>query len=99
MKRGTSGKRNFVRTRLRAAVTLHHPDTGVLHLHTEDISDGGAYLLTDGQALPRIGELVEVQVQGLPGGDAPIVTMKIIRIDAEGIGLSFVDSDQSSPHV
>lgn len=87
-------KRRFVRTELRAAVTLSHPDVGVLSLHTKDLSDGGAYLIVEGQTLlPEIGALVDVQVQGLPGGDAPVVKMRVTRIDPDGIGLEFLSAD------
>ena len=93
VERQSFNKRRYVRTRLRAAVTLSHPDIGVINLHTEDISDGGAYLVADGQVLPGLGELVDIQIQGLPGGDAPVVRMKVMRVDADGIGLEFVDPD------
>lgn len=89
-------QRRFVRTPLRASVTLSHPETGVLRLHTCDISDGGAYILAEGHRLPEPGEIVEVQVQGLPGGDAPVVKMRVVRMDPEGVGLEFIapDDDQ-----
>jgi hypothetical protein len=82
--------RKFVRTRLRAAVTVRHPDLGDVATYTRDISDGGAYVLTDGPPLPSIGDIVEVQVQDLPGGEAPVVRMRVVRVDKQGIGLQFV---------
>lgn len=89
----TEQRRKTVRTRLRAAVKLRHRELGEMLLYTRDISDSGAYLLADGQALPGIGELVEVQVQGLPGEPAPVVPMQVARVDGEGIGLVFLDRD------
>ena len=83
--------RRYVRTRLRTEVRLTHPEIGDVSAHTRDISDGGAYVYAEGQLLPALGEIVEVQVQGLPGGDAPVVRMRVVRIDKEGIGLQFVD--------
>lgn len=88
-------RRHSLRTRLRAAVIVDHPETGTLHLHTDDISDDGAYLLTDGQRLPDVGQVVQVQVQGLPDGDAPVVSMEVVRRDANGLGLRFVAADDS----
>lgn len=86
--------RKFVRTRLRATVRLHHPELGDIVTHTRDISDGGAYVVhSDGQALPTPGEIVEVQVQDLGGGDAPRVPMRVVRSDADGIGLQFLDGE------
>jgi hypothetical protein len=86
--------RRFVRTRLRASVKLRHPELGDIVTHTRDISDGGAYVVhRDGQTLPALGEVVEVQVQDLGGGDAPVVPMRVVRADAHGIGLEFLHGD------
>ena len=90
-----AGKNNreSIRTKLRAEVKLSHPEMGDLSLHTGDISDGGAYIFSEGNLLPKIGELVEVQVQGMGGGDAPILKMKVVRLDNDGVGLQFIDDD------
>ena len=69
---------------------------GDLKLHTGDISDGGAYIFTEGNSLPKVGELVSVQVQGMGSGEAPVQNMRIVRIDKEGIGLEFVNEDADS---
>jgi len=86
----TINKRRAVRTALRAGVKLSHPDVGELDLHTDDISDSGAYILTEGNEPPGIDELVVVQVQGMGGGEAPAVKMCVVRSDATGIALEFV---------
>ncbi|WP_206045384.1 PilZ domain-containing protein [Oceanicoccus sagamiensis] len=88
-----SNKREHVRTKLRADVTVSHPELGDLNLHTGDISDGGAYILSEGHQLPPIGEMVSVQVQGMGGGDAPVVKMKVVRLDNDGVGLAFVNEE------
>ena len=88
-----SNKREHVRTKLRADVKLSHPEVGDLNLHTGDISDGGAYILAEGNKLPPIGETVSVQVQGMGGGEAPVVKMKVVRLDNDGVGLAFVNED------
>lgn len=85
-------KRQHVRNKLHAEVKLSHPEVGDLKLHTGDISDGGAYIYTDGSKLPSIGELVDVQVQGM-GGEAPTVKMRIVRLDQKGMGLEFVQDE------
>ncbi|MGI9287274.1 MAG: PilZ domain-containing protein [Pseudomonadales bacterium] len=90
-------KRVHIRNKLRAEVKLSHPEVGDLKLHTSDISEGGAYILSEGNALPSVGEVVEVQVQGLgDGGAGPLVKMKIVRFDNDGIGLVFVNEDSAS---
>lgn len=93
----SDNKRVHIRNKLRAEVKLSHPQVGDLKLHTGDISEGGAYILAEGNALPSVGEVVEVQVQGLGDGSAgPLVKMKIVRFDNDGIGLVFVDEDPDS---
>ncbi len=83
--------RRHPRTRLRAEVKLNHPAAGEQHAHTRDISEGGAFVVNEGLKLPALGEIIEVQVQGLPGEAAPVVRMKVVRIDREGVGLEFVN--------
>lgn len=88
-----SNNRRFVRTRLRAEVKMLHPRVGEIYLHTRDISDGGAYVQGEGvDAAP--GEMVQVQLQGLPGEPAPVVTMRVVRVDKSGLALQFVDEEQ-----
>ena len=87
-------KRESVRTKLRAEVKLSHPEVGDLKLHTGDISDGGAYIFSEGNEVPRVGEVVNVQVQGIGGGEAPVVKMRVVRLDKTGIGLAFVRDDE-----
>jgi hypothetical protein len=84
-------RRRSVRTPLRAAVKLTHPQIGAVEVHTRDISDGGAFVLAEEQALPALGEVVEVQLQGLSGEAVPVVRMRVVRVDKEGIGLQLLD--------
>jgi len=87
----SENNRRHPRTRLRAEVKLNHPQVGEQRAHTRDISEGGAFVLNEGLTLPALGEIIEVQVQGLPGDAAPVVRMKVVRIDREGVGLEFVN--------
>lgn len=91
----TENSRRFPRTRLRAEVKLAHPEVGEQHAHTRDISEGGAFVVNDGLTLPNLGDVIEVQVQGLPGEAAPVVPMRVVRIEKDGIGLAFIDRDES----
>ena len=86
-------KRRYVRTKLRADVKVTHETLGELMLRTGDISDGGVYILAEGQELPPVGDFVEVQVQGIGEGEAPILSMRIVRTDKDGIGLEFITED------
>jgi hypothetical protein len=86
----SENNRRYPRTRLRAEVKLKHPKVGEQLSHTRDISEGGAFVLNEGITLPVLGEVFEVQVQGMPGEAAPVVRMKVVRIDRDGIGLEFL---------
>jgi hypothetical protein len=90
----TENNRRFPRTRLRAEVKLAHPAVGEQRAHTRDISEGGAFVLSDGiTASPQLGDIIEVQVQGLPGEAAPVVPMRVVRIDHDGIALEFLHDE------
>ncbi|MDB6063231.1 MAG: PilZ protein [Verrucomicrobiaceae bacterium] len=82
--------------RLRAEVKLKHPEAGELNAHTRDISEGGAFVFTENLLKPRVGDIIEVQVQGLPGEPAPIVPMRVVRIDRDGVGLEFLHNTDPS---
>ncbi|WP_026244669.1 PilZ domain-containing protein [Dasania marina] len=88
-----SDKRRDLRTKFRAEVKVTHPEVGEVATHTSDISESGAFILSEGNPMPAIGEIVNVQVQGMGDGDAPVVKMRIARCDKDGIGLEYVDSD------
>ncbi len=89
-----NNKRVHIRNKLRAEIKLSHPQVGDLTLHTGDISESGAYILAEGNDLPAVGEVVEVQVQGLGGGGSgPLLKMRVVRLDNEGIGLQFINED------
>lgn len=83
-------RRQFVRTQFRAEINVMHESLGVVSVHTADISDGGVYVLSEGKLVLNMGDIVDVQVQSMPGGEAPVVTMKVVRVDPDGVGLSFV---------
>jgi hypothetical protein len=86
-------RREHIRTRLTMVVKLTHPVMGEFLLNTGDISDGGAYVYEKDSPLPEIGEIVEIQVQGLPDGVAPVVQMRVRRKDKSGIGMSYLDAE------
>ena len=84
-------KRQSVRTPFTATVKLTHIDSGEYILRTGNISDTGIYVLSEGKDVPAVGDEVVVQVQGMPGPDAPILKMRVVREDKEGIGLVNLD--------
>lgn len=65
-----------------------HPSFGSMILTSQDISDGGLFLLTQGRAMPPVGSMVEVQSLVF-GEAAPVLQAKIVRQTDDGIGLMF----------
>lgn len=82
-------RREHIRTAMSAKVKVVHPELGEFVFSTRDISDGGVFIIVDGQAFePSIGDKVTVQVQGLPV-PAPVLDMLIVRKTNDGLGLQF----------
>lgn len=57
-------------------------------MKVRDFSDTGVYLLGRLSGEPRLDDVVEVQIQGLPI-EAPRVEAKIVRIEQSGLALEF----------
>jgi hypothetical protein len=62
--------------------------SGETLVYTQDLSDGGLFVLSEGKTLPKVGEIVQVQVQGALI-DAPVLEAEVMRVTNEGIGLMF----------
>ena len=61
---------------------------------TRDISECGVYVLMDqAQNMLSMGEKVQGQVQGLPM-EAPILKLEVVRVEALGVGLRFVKTEE-----
>ena len=71
--------------------------TLIQQLMTRDISDTGIFLTAEGASTPPVGTVVSVRLHGNLGGDEPpTLTMKVVREEESGIGLTFLEvSDQS----
>ena len=83
-------QRQQVRTPMKCRIKICHPSFGEVVAQTRDLSDGGVYVKhPDLLALPQ-GTLVTGQVQDLPI-EAPVLHMEVMRVDAEGIGLRFIE--------
>ncbi len=85
----TGNQRGAVRTPLSANVKISHPEFGERIVETRNISDTGLFIFVDPSEMPPVGEVISGQVQGLE--DAPVVKMKIVRTDEEGLGLQFIE--------
>ena len=82
-------RRQYQRTSFASRVRIEHELHGDAFFSTVDMSDGGVYVESGAFRL-AIGDLVTLQVQGLPG-EAPRVRMRVVRCDECGYGLQFAD--------
>jgi hypothetical protein len=84
-------RRIHTRTAMSAKVKVTHETLGEFTFSTRDISDGGVFIVVEAQPFePAIGDLVQVQVQGLPI-PAPVLEMEVVRKTVDGFGLQFAD--------
>lgn len=88
----SSDKREHSRTPLVCRIKIQHESLGELVVKTRDISDGGVFVVLDPDQVPPVGSIVTGQVQGLMA-EAPVVEMEVVRIESEGVGLRFLNSD------
>ncbi|MDX2504190.1 MAG: PilZ domain-containing protein [Gammaproteobacteria bacterium] len=82
-------KRKSERYPFTTDVKISHPDIGEKIVKTKDISDSGVFILVEPTVMPPIGEIVQGQVQG-EHDDMPVVKMKIVRMEDDGLGLQFI---------
>lgn len=82
-------RRRFARMRFSSRLEVLHPRLGALVFRTGDASDGGLYLL-NGPLDFALGDELSVRVLDV-GAAAPNVRVRVVRRDAAGFGLEFVD--------
>ncbi|MGD2117393.1 MAG: PilZ domain-containing protein [Chromatiales bacterium] len=85
-----SNNREHSRHPVAVNIKISHPAIGERIVKTKNLSDGGVFLLVDPSEMPPVGEIIQGQVQG-EIDDLPIVKMKIVRADDDGLGLEFIE--------
>lgn len=83
-------QRRSSRVNILCRMKIFHPSFGEKHVNVRDVSDEGVYLLLDVTTLPSMGSVMQGQVQGLLE-HAPMLSLKIVRYDEDGVGLLLVD--------
>lgn len=83
-------RRESLRTPVKLSIKVFHESMGELLLYTGNISDTGVYILSENQVVPPLGEVVSVQLQGLPA-EAPKLQARVVRVANDGMGLMFVE--------
>lgn len=87
-----SNQRQQVRTPMKCRIKIIHSSFGELLAQTRDLSDSGVYVKHPDMAALNVGTQVSGQVQDLPF-EAPVLQMEVVRVDAEGAGLRFINAD------
>jgi len=77
---------------MKCRIKISHPSFGEVLGQTRDLSDGGVYVRHPELIALGVGERVTGQVQDLPI-EAPVLEMEVMRVDAEGVGLRFVNRE------
>jgi hypothetical protein len=86
-------KRKHSRSRAKTAIELSHEDFGTLVLSSRDISEGGVYVFQEpGQVQPPLGTIVQLEVRGVMGQPVQQVQAEVVRADADGIGMRFLQN-------
>ena len=63
-------------------------------MKTRDLSNSGVYLERGDTQLPAEGDIVQLQIkQPIGGGEPPIVKARVVRVDNDGIALSFISDE------
>ncbi|WNO11538.1 PilZ domain-containing protein [Teredinibacter sp. KSP-S5-2] len=82
-------RRCCVRQAISVNVKITHSEIGERIVETKNISDTGLFVIVNPKDMPEVGEIVQGQVQGMHY-EAPIVKMRIVRIERDGLALEFI---------
>ncbi len=88
-----NNQRRHLRTKVTVQFKLFHPVLGERTVTTRDVSDGGVFLILDNPGVLPVGARITGQVQGLMD-DAPVVDLEVVRYEAAGLGLRFVNTER-----
>jgi c-di-GMP-binding flagellar brake protein YcgR len=88
--------RKYPRRKLHLEVELSFPSGEKQTVRTQDVSDGGVFLIVDKLRRPIIGEVIEVKIvndENEPGVEFPSNDAVVVRQEEGGIGLAFIELD------
>ncbi len=83
-------KRDSPRIPANLKVEMTDPKKGTVLTKTRDISDRGAFVLTDEETCPELRARIKLRVLGLPGESPEPVESEVVRIETEGVGVKFL---------
>jgi Asp-tRNA(Asn)/Glu-tRNA(Gln) amidotransferase B subunit len=82
-------RRKSNRTPVRLQVELSCELLGTVLVHTLELSDNGAFLVSPELYKLKPNDEIRLQVVGLPE-TMPVIHAEVIRVEKEGIGVQFV---------
>ena len=85
--------REFERRIARLEMVIKVSNNQIMQLTTQDISDGGIFVLADASLLVAIGtEVTVMPVKPLENGEQPAIRARVVRHSNEGMGIEFLQS-------
>ncbi len=84
-----SERRQSIRTPIRVQVELTCEELGTVLVHTLELSDNGAFLVSPEVHKLEPGTDIQLQVVGLPE-KMPVINAEVVRVTKDGIGVQFV---------
>jgi len=87
-----ANQRQYPRAPMKCRIRIGHESFGEVLAQTRDLSDGGVYVKHPELTSLQLGMIVSGQVQDLPI-PAPVLQMEVMRVDAEGVGLRFIQEE------
>jgi len=97
----TKELRKHPRRVIHLEVELGFPSGEKKTVRTQDISDGGVFLVVDKLRRPIIGEVVEVKIVNddqNTGVTFPSTDAVVVRQEEGGIGVAFIELDFGNEH-
>lgn len=82
-------KRRHIRTEFSGRVKLIHENFGEREVELHDLSNGGIFVLVREELGLQAGNTIKVQ--SLDIDDAPILPAEVVRLEARGIALKFIE--------
>lgn len=70
---------------------ISHPAIDELVVSTKNVSDSGLFILVNPLPALSPGTVIRGQVLGMPS-DTQVLDMKVVRVDADGIGLQYLQN-------
>jgi hypothetical protein len=89
-----SNRRRHERRVIRLEAELIQPEVGRVSVYTNDLSEGGAFIIVPRHQRPPVGASVKIRLPSTPWHEGEVIlTARVVRVTDEGIGLQFYDFD------